>query len=44
MNFNPDISKEAQEVTCSCEIKKPSYLMLIFNNNQVAQPSYQKRT
>ena len=42
MNFNPDPSKEAQEVTFSLKIKKPSHPVLILNNNHVIQTPYQK--
>ena len=41
-SFNPDPSKQAEEVIFSCEIKKPSHPVLIFNNNQVIQTPYQK--
>ena len=37
MGFNPDPSKQAQEVIFSPKIKKPSHPDLIFNNNQVIQ-------
>ena len=42
MSFNPDPSKEAQEVTFSLKIKKPSHPVLILNNNHVIQTPYQK--
>ena len=42
MSFNPDASKQAQEVIFSGKIKKPSHPVLIFNTNQVTQTSYQK--
>ena len=42
MIFNPEPSKQAQEVIFSRKIKKPSHPMLIFNNSQVIQTPYQK--
>ena len=42
MSFNPDPSKQAQEVIFSRKIKKPSHPDLIFNNNKVVQTPYQK--
>ena len=33
MSFNPDPSKQAQEMIFSCKIKKPSDPVSIFNNN-----------
>ena len=42
MSFNPDPSKQAQEVIFSRKIKKPSHPDLIFNNNKVIQTPYQK--
>ena len=42
MGFNPDHSKQAQEVIFSRKIKKPSHPVLIFNNNLVIQTPYQK--
>ena len=42
MSFNPDSSKQAQEVIFSCKIKKPGHSVLIFNNNQAIQTPYQK--
>ena len=42
MNFNPDPSKQTQEVIFSRKIKKPSHPVLIFSNNQVIQTPYQK--
>ena len=41
MSFNPDPSKEAQEIIFSCKIKKPNHPELIFNNIWVNQTSYQ---
>ena len=42
MSFNPDPSKQGQEVIFSRKIKKPNYPELIFNNISVNQTSYQK--
>ena len=42
MGFNPDSSKQAQEIIFFRKIKKPSHLLLIFKNNQVIQTPYQK--
>ena len=42
MSFNPDSSKQAQEVIFSRKIKKPSHPDLIINNNKVIQTPYQK--
>ena len=42
MSFNPNPSKQAQEVVFCCKIKKPSHPVLIFNNNQIIQTPYQK--
>ena len=41
MRFNPDPSKQVQEVIFSLKIKKPSHPVLSFNNNQVIQNPYQ---
>ena len=41
-SFNPDPSKQAQEVIFSCKIKKPSHPVLIFNKSQVIHTPYQK--
>ena len=43
MSFNPDLSKQAQEVIFNCKIKKLSHPSLVFNNNNVLQTSSQKR-
>ena len=43
MSFNPDPSKQAQEVIFSRKIKKPNHPELIFNNIPVNQTLYQKR-
>ena len=42
MSFNPDPSKQAQEVIFSRKIKKPNHPELIFNNIPVNQTPYQK--
>ena len=42
MSFNPDPSKQAQEVIFSCKIKKLPHPSLVFNNNNVLQTSSQK--
>ena len=42
MNFNPDPSKEAQEVIFSRRLKKISHPPLFFNNIQVTQSSSQR--
>ena len=42
MNFNPDPSKQAQEVIFSRKSKKISHPTLFFNNIQVPQSSSQK--
>ena len=42
MSFNPDSSKQAQEVIFSCKIKKLPNPSLLFNNNNVLQASSQK--
>ena len=42
MSFNPDPSKQAEEVIFSHRIKKLSYPSLVFNNNNVFQTSPQK--
>ena len=43
MSFNPDPSKQAQEVIFSRKIKKPNHPELIFNNIPVNQTPYQKQ-
>ena len=42
MSFNPDPSKQAQEVIFSHKIKKLPHPSLVFNNNNVLQTSSQK--
>ena len=42
MSFNPDPSKQAEEVIYSCRIKKSSHPVLMLNNNHVIQTPYLK--
>ena len=42
MTFNPDRSKQAQEVIFSRKIKKATHPPLLFNNNNVSQVNSQK--
>ena len=42
MSFNPDITKQAQEVIFSRKLKKTSHRPLMFNSNQVNKTSSQK--
>ena len=42
MNFNPDPTKQAQEVISSCKTKKLPHPPLVFNNTNVTQSTYQK--
>ena len=42
MSFNPDPSKQAQEVIFCRKIKKPNHPELIFNKIPVNQTSYHK--
>ena len=42
MSFRPEPSKQALKVIFPPKVKKPSYPVLIFNNNQVIQTPYQK--
>ena len=42
MSFNPDPSKQAQEIIFSRKIKKLPHPSLVFNNNNVLQTSSQK--
>ena len=42
MTFNPDSSKQVQEVIISRKTKKTSYAPLNFNNNTVQQVQFQK--
>ena len=43
MSFNPDISKQAQEVIFNRKLRKTSHPPLTFNSNQVRKASSQKR-
>ena len=42
MSFNPDPSKQAQEVIFSCKLQKSVYPPLYFNNTAVTQSATQK--
>ena len=42
MSFNPDLSKQAQEVIFSRKSKRSTHLPLVFNNNNVSQTYSQK--
>ena len=42
MSFNPDPTKQAQEVIFSCKVKKPLHIPLNFNNTNVKQTAFQK--
>ena len=42
MEFNPDPSKQATEVFCSCNKSTPNHPQLIFNGTMVAKVSDQK--
>ena len=42
MSFNPDPTKQAQEVISSRKIKKPPHIPLNFNNTNVKQTVFQK--
>ena len=42
MSFNPDPSKQAQEVTSSRKLQKISHPSIYFNNNPIEQVSFQK--
>ena len=42
MNFNPDTSKQAQEVLFSRNIKVTAYPQLAFNNNPLHETATQK--
>ena len=41
--FNPDPSKQAQEVIFSPKSKRPTHPYLVFNNNNVSQTFYQNQ-
>ena len=42
MSFNPDFSKQAQEIDFSCKTHKISHPKVNFNNSPVVQSTYQK--
>ena len=42
MSFNPDLSKQAQEVIFSCKSKRSTHPPLVFNDNYVSQTYSQK--
>ena len=42
MSFNPDPSKQAQEVIFSCKLQKISHPSIYFNNIPIKQVSSQK--
>ena len=42
MSFNPDLSKQAQEVIFSRKSKRPTHPPLVFNNDKVSQIFLQK--
>ena len=42
MTFNPDRSKQAQEIIFSRTLKKATHSSLLFNNNNVSQVNSQK--
>ena len=42
MTFNPDRSKQAQEIIFSRKLKKATHSPLLFNNNNVSQVNSQK--
>ena len=42
MNFNPDTTKQAQEVIFSCKLKKKVHPPLLFNNVIVTRTFSQK--
>ena len=42
MSFNPDPSKQAQQVIFSCKLQKISHPSIYFNNNSIEQVSSQK--
>ena len=42
MSFNPDPTKQAQEVIFCPKIKKPLHIPLNFNNTNVKQTVFQK--
>ena len=42
MNFNPDPTKQAHEVSFSCKAKEIHHPLLVFNNTSVSQSSSQR--
>ena len=42
LSFNPDPTKQAQEVIFSCKIKKPLHTPINFNDTNVKQTAFQK--
>ena len=42
MSFNPDLSKQAQEVTFSCNHQKIRHPSIYFNNNPIESVPSQK--
>ena len=42
MNFNPDTTKQAQEVIFSCKVKKTVHPPVLFNSASVSRTSSQK--
>ena len=42
MSFNPDPSKQAQEIVFNRKSKRPTHPPLVFNNNKVSQNFSQK--
>ena len=42
MSFNPDLSKQAQEVVFSWKVSRVDHRVVTFNNSPVAQTSCQK--
>ena len=42
MSFNPDASKQGQEVIFSRKSKRPTQTTLVFNNNNVSKTFSQK--
>ena len=42
MNFNPDTSKQAQDIIFSCKVKVTAHPQLVFNNNPVHETATKK--
>ena len=42
MSFNPDLSKQAQEVIFSGKLNKPSHPQIIFNSAPIVCTDWQK--